>query len=133
MRDARSVMRFRKDLPFSCPSRLTAHALASSGVSSPSGPPAGAASFSLADSGASVSFIAPTNKPVNSPPLRTRIARERPDAVVFGHTHKPFCQTLGGTLYLNPGYAGKSRFGLARSMAILHCDEKGMRAEYVKL
>ncbi len=66
-------------------------------------------------------------------PLRTRIARERPDAVVFGHTHKPFCQTLGGTLYLNPGYAGKSRFGLARSMAILHCDEKGMRTEYVKL
>ena len=65
--------------------------------------------------------------------LQARIAREQPDVVVFGHTHKPFCQTLGGTLYLNPGYAGKSRFGLARSMAILHCDEKGMRAEYVKL
>ena len=66
-------------------------------------------------------------------PVRARIAREHLNAVVFGHTHKPFCQTIGGALFFNPGYAGKSRFGLARSVAILHCGEKGIRAEYLPL
>ena len=65
--------------------------------------------------------------------LRLRIARERPDAVVFGHTHKAFCETIDGVLYLNPGYAGKPKFGLERSLAILHCDGKGMRTEFLKL
>lgn len=62
--------------------------------------------------------------------LKIRIARERPAAVVFGHTHKRFCQTLGDVLFLNPGYAGKPKFGAERSVAILHCDEKEMRAEF---
>jgi len=66
-------------------------------------------------------------------PIRTRIARERPDVVVFGHTHKPFSKSIGGTRFFNPGYAGKSRFGLERSVAILHCGDKGIRAEYLKL
>jgi uncharacterized protein len=66
-------------------------------------------------------------------PLNTRIARERPDVVVFGHTHKPFSEIIGRTRFFNPGYAGKSRFGLERSVAILHCSDKGIRAEYLKL
>jgi putative phosphoesterase len=66
-------------------------------------------------------------------PIRTRIARERPDAVVFGHTHKPFSETIGGTLFFNPGYAGKSPFGLERSVAILHCGEQEIRPEYLPL
>ena len=66
-------------------------------------------------------------------PIKARIARERPDVVVFGHTHKPFSHTIGGTRFFNPGYAGKSRFGLERSVAILHCGERGIRAEYLPL
>ena len=65
--------------------------------------------------------------------IKSRIARERPDAVIFGHTHKPFCETIGGILFFNPGYAGKPKFGAERSVAILHCDEKEIRAEYLKL
>ena len=65
--------------------------------------------------------------------LQTRIARERPEVIVFGHTHKPFSATVGGTLYFNPGYAGKSRFGMERSVAILHCDEKGVRPDFLRL
>jgi len=65
--------------------------------------------------------------------LKSRVARARPDAVVFGHTHKPFCETIGGILFFNPGYAGKQRFALERSVAILHCDGKGIRAEYLPL
>jgi putative phosphoesterase len=71
----------------------------------------------------------------HSPPeaITERFARARLDAVIFGHTHKPFCQTIGSTLYLNPGYAGKSRFRLERSVVLLHCGEPGIRAEFLKL
>jgi uncharacterized protein len=65
--------------------------------------------------------------------LKARIARERPCMVVFGHTHKPFSESIGGTRFFNPGYAGKPRFGLERSVAILHCSEKGIRAEHLKV
>ncbi len=65
--------------------------------------------------------------------IKARLARERPDVVIFGHTHKPFYQSMGDTLFFNPGYAGKPRFGLERSAAILHCGEQGIRAEYLPL
>ena len=65
--------------------------------------------------------------------LQNRLSRERPDAVVFGHTHKRFCEMLGGILYLNPGYAGRQKFGADRSVAIAHCDGGGIRVEYVDL
>ena len=65
--------------------------------------------------------------------LRQRLSLARPDAVIFGHTHKAFNQTIGGTLFFNPGYAGKPKFGAERSVAILHCDETGIRAEYLPL
>lgn len=65
--------------------------------------------------------------------LKRRIIRERPDVVVFGHTHKRFCETIGDTLYFNPGYAGKQRFNLERSVAVLTCDGEGVTAEYFTL
>jgi putative phosphoesterase len=65
--------------------------------------------------------------------VKARIADERPNVVVFGHTHKPFCETIGGTLFFNPGYAGKPRFGMERSVAILHCDSKKVRPEFLAL
>ena len=66
-------------------------------------------------------------------PLKARVERERPDAVIFGHTHKPLQESIGGILYFNPGYAGKSRFGIPRSAAIFHCDEKDIKPEFLSL
>jgi putative phosphoesterase len=74
-----------------------------------------------------------TNPFALSDKLKERIARARPDVVVFGHTHKQFCQTIGGILFFNPGYAGKHKFGLERSVAIFHCDEKEIRTEFLAL
>jgi hypothetical protein len=71
--------------------------------------------------------------PSPSDKIKNLIARERPDAVVFGHTHKRFCDTMGGVLFFNPGYSGKPRFGAERSVAILHCDEKAIRPEFLPL
>ena len=65
--------------------------------------------------------------------VKRRITSEIPDVVIFGHSHKPFNEVLGKTLYFNPGYAGKPRFGQPRSVAILHCDEKEIRAEFCGL
>jgi uncharacterized protein len=72
---------------------------------------------------------------VNNPDekIKRRIIRENPDVVVFGHTHKRFCQTVGETLFFNPGYAGKPRFALPRSVAVLSCDEQGITADYFEL
>ena len=61
------------------------------------------------------------------------IQREKPDVVVFGHTHKPFCQTIGGILFFNPGYAGKQRFDLQRSVAILQCNAAGVVPDFFDL
>ena len=51
--------------------------------------------------------------------LQRRIDCEHPDAVVFGHTHRAFTQRVGKVLFVNPGYAGKPRFTLPRSIAVL--------------
>jgi uncharacterized protein len=65
--------------------------------------------------------------------LKARIAKEKPDVVVFGHTHKAFFETIGGVLFVNPGYAGRPKHDAKRSVAILHCDEGSIRQEFVKL
>jgi len=65
--------------------------------------------------------------------LRTRIARERPDAVVFGHTHKQFCERVDGVLFVNPGYAGKPKFGAERSVALLEANGKEMQVKFITL
>jgi hypothetical protein len=65
--------------------------------------------------------------------LKERIARAQPQVVVFGHTHRTFCETIGGVLYFNPGSAGKPKFGLGRTVAILHCDTKEIRHEFIPI
>lgn len=62
--------------------------------------------------------------------LQSRIKRVLPDVVVFGHSHKPFCETVDGILFFNPGAAGKARFGLPRTLAVLHCTGKKLKPEF---
>jgi uncharacterized protein len=62
-----------------------------------------------------------------------RIAVEEPHVVIFGHTHKPFAEQLGKTLFFNPGYAGKQRFDMRRSVALLTLEADEIRHEYVWL
>jgi len=68
-----------------------------------------------------------------SSPVAGTIVRQRPEVVVFGHTHKQHNETLGGMLFFNPGYAGRPKFGAQRSLAILDCDKKHIRPEFVAL
>lgn len=65
--------------------------------------------------------------------LRRLIAKHQPSMVVFGHTHKAFDKTLGGTRFFNPGYSGKPKFNQPRSVAVLHCDDSGITPEFISL
>lgn len=65
--------------------------------------------------------------------LAAQLQRHQPDAVIFGHTHKRFAETVGGVFYFNPGYAGKPKLGNERSVALLHVDERGFRHEFIPL
>lgn len=65
--------------------------------------------------------------------LKESLSRTRPDVVVFGHTHKPFCETIGTILFLNPGYTGKQRFNLPRTVALFFIEDRKVRVEHVRL
>lgn len=65
--------------------------------------------------------------------LSNRVQREKPDLIVFGHTHKPFNKTIDGIWYFNPGYAGRTRFGLERTVALLHFQHGNIKPEFLKL
>ncbi len=66
-------------------------------------------------------------------PIHKRIAAESPDVVVFGHTHEAYARQFGSTLFFNPGYAGRPRFRMERSVALLHCEGGGVRHEFITL
>lgn len=65
--------------------------------------------------------------------LDRRVQAVRPQAVIFGHTHKPYSGAHDGVLYFNPGYAGKTRFGLQRSIGFIHVEGGALRTEIVPL
>jgi hypothetical protein len=67
------------------------------------------------------------------PELRPPPRRERPDAIVFGNTHRPCTERWGNVLLFNPGYGGKQRFNMPRSVGILRCDEAGVSATHLAL
>ncbi len=73
------------------------------------------------------------NPQLPSEAVRQRLLQDRPDVVVCGHTHKPAAAVIGRTLFLNPGYAGRPRFGYPRSVALLHCEEGYLRPEIIDL
>jgi len=64
---------------------------------------------------------------------RHKPAREGFDLVITGHSHRYKQSRQDGVLYLNPGAAGASRFGLPRSVAVVDLDPDGMRITKVEL
>lgn len=70
---------------------------------------------------------------VGSPPIDRRLRDDAPDVMMFGHTHKPFAEQVGSILYFNPGYAGRQRFDLPRSVAVMEIQRGKITHEFVKL
>ena len=65
--------------------------------------------------------------------IAAKLKTERPDVVMFGHTHKPFAQQFGSTLFFNPGYAGKQRFDLPRTVAIMEIRDGTISHRFISL
>jgi len=74
-----------------------------------------------------------TNPWALSETLEQQIRKQQPNVVIFGHTHKPFAQLVDGIFFFNPGYAGKPKFGAARSVAILTVVGQEIRHEFIPL
>lgn len=55
------------------------------------------------------------------------------DVVISGHSHQPGIETIDGVLYLNPGSAGRRRFKLPITLAMLEVNAQQMRAQIVDL
>ncbi|RMV79601.1 Phosphoesterase [Pseudomonas caricapapayae] len=53
--------------------------------------------------------------------------------VVTGHSHKPLIDWRGDTLYLNPGSAGRRRFKLPVTLALLEVGPDAIEPSLVKL
>jgi putative phosphoesterase len=53
--------------------------------------------------------------------LITQAKAVNADVALFGHTHTPFWDSMGGLLLLNPGSAGRPRNGALPSFATLEC------------
>ena len=64
--------------------------------------------------------------------LRERLKRIEPDVVVFGHTHMPFCETLGGVLFLNPGSVTQPRGDYRPSMVRLTIDHGKITSKFIE-
>lgn len=57
----------------------------------------------------------------------------QPQVVVFGHSHRPYEQMLGGAMLFNPGSAGPRRFSLPRTVGILLLEGKRPEAGIISL
>lgn len=62
-----------------------------------------------------------------------RIAAERPNVVISGHSHQGRIVVRDGVLFLNPGSAGRKRFRLLRSAALLSLTPHEARATLFSL
>ena len=55
--------------------------------------------------------------------LGQRIEIDRPNVVLYGHTHRPRILENNGILFVNPGSAGPRRFQLPRTAGIVEIEE----------
>lgn len=65
--------------------------------------------------------------------LLERLVQVRAGLVLFGHTHQRHLELDGGVLWINPGYAGRPRHLVKRSVARLHLKRTGPEVEFLDL
>lgn len=53
--------------------------------------------------------------------------------VIFGHSHKYFCQEIDGRLWLNSGSCGRNRFGGEVTMAVMTVENGSWEVEKIVL
>lgn len=55
------------------------------------------------------------------------------DVIVFGHSHKYFCEEMEGILWLNPGSCGKRRFNLPINFTIMTIEGNSYKIDKIDI
>lgn len=58
------------------------------------------------------------------------IASLKPNFIIFGHTHVPFCQKINDIVFINPGSYKKPKITYQKSYAILTIDNNKSNVEF---
>lgn len=64
---------------------------------------------------------------------RIRESFDNVDAIIYGHTHQPFCAYEAGIFFFNPGSPTDSRFTSSNSIGIIKIDGKKIDGEIISL
>ena len=62
---------------------------------------------------------------------RIREVFEQVDAIIYGHTHQPFCGIEDGMFFFNPGSPVDSRFTSSHSVGIIRIDADKIQGEII--
>ncbi len=74
------------------------------------------------------------SRPIPAPAQRlVRAFGPATEAVLFGHTHCPLLECMGGVLWINPGSAGRKRFRLPRTCGLLEVSANDLAVGLVSL
>ncbi len=65
----------------------------------------------------------------NKKDLPEGLGKADADVILYGHSHRYFCQEKDGVLWLNPGSCGRRRFGLPITMAVMEICGDGFKVE----
>jgi len=65
--------------------------------------------------------------------LKKRFLSEKPDIIVYGHSHRPTNELMDGVLFFNPGSCTDTVFASYRSYGIIEIDKDKIKAEIHKL
>jgi len=64
--------------------------------------------------------------------VRHEFPEEKPEVIIFGHSHTPHSKAHGSTLLFNPGSLSGNLFG-GKSYGILHLESEQIKGEVVKI
>jgi len=65
--------------------------------------------------------------------ILAKFALDRPDIIVFGHSHVPFWGEVDGTHMFNPGSASHNRFTGPSTVGILEIGEHSMSGNFISI
>lgn len=56
----------------------------------------------------------------------------KPNIIIFGHTHIPFCKKIDNIIYINPGSFSKPRLMYKKSYAIISIDNNDANIKFIE-